>query len=123
MHHSTHYQMKASTSIPGGMYNNLFDAHPPFQIDGNFGTTAGIAEMLIQSHAGYIHLLPALPPDWTEGSVKGLKARGGYEISIDWKDGKVTRTTIMAPRDSETDILINGQIRHLTLKAGIITHL
>ena len=65
----------------------------------------------------------ALPPDWTKGSVKGLKARGGYEISIDWKDGKVTHTTIKSPKDDEVDILINGQLHHLVLKAGITTQL
>jgi alpha-L-fucosidase 2 len=106
----------------GGTYPNLFDAHPPFQIDGNFGGTAGVCEMLIQSsllnNKACIELLPALPAAWNEGKVSGLCARGGYEVSLAWKDGKVTNCAIKAKKNGAVTLLYNGQQKTIKLKAG-----
>jgi len=100
--------LKTNMSNGGGTYPNLFDAHPPFQIDGNFGGAAAVAEMLVQSDEKQIHLLPALPDAWRSGYVKGLCARGGFVLDMDWKDGKVVKVTVFS-RTGGTARLTDGK--------------
>ncbi len=109
----------------GGTYPNLFDAHPPFQIDGNFGGTAGVCEMLMQSQLSTVNcqlstieLLPALPEAWKDGAVSGLCARGGYEVAFEWKDGKVRDCSIKARENGTVTLLYNNQQKTIKLKAG-----
>lgn len=101
----------------GGTYPNLFCAHPPFQIDGNFGGTAGIAEMLIQSQDGYINLLPALPSKWKSGSFKGLCVRGGAEVDAGWKNGKITKLQLTAKNNKVFQLKVPPQVIEI-LKKG-----
>lgn len=103
----------------GGTFPNLFCSHPPFQIDGNFGGSAGIMEMLLQSHAGQIELLPALPEEWSrEGSFKGLRARGDVEVDCEWRDGKVECVRLRTSHDGEVVLSVNGNTESVKLKAG-----
>jgi alpha-L-fucosidase 2 len=95
--------------VGGGTYPNLLDAHPPFQIDGNFGATSGIIEMLMQSHDGEIVLLPALPESWKSGSIKGIKARGGFTVGLAWEDGILRTATIVPSNNRTVDVIYKGR--------------
>ena len=102
----------------GGIYPNLFAACPPFQIDANFGFTAAVCEMLLQSHDGVVRLLPALPAAWPDGSVRGLRARGGVEVSIDWSGGRLVRATVLAITSGNQTFEHCGGRKEITLPAG-----
>ena len=124
---SAHEQMKrlirpavsAGSGEKSGLYPNLFDAHPPFQIDGNFGYTAGVAEMLLQSHEGEINLLPALPDAWPEGYVKGLKARGNVTVDIYWSDHRLEKVVLNASHTGTYNVRYGRIIREFLLEGGI----
>ncbi|NBS53116.1 MAG: glycoside hydrolase family 95 protein, partial [Spartobacteria bacterium] len=100
-----------SGMIKSSFYPNLFATHPPFQIDANFGYAAGVSEMLLQSQAGEIQLLPALPKAWPQGKVTGLCARGGFTVDIEWKDGKVTNFRIASAKPREVKVRVNGEVK------------
>ncbi|HEY6641883.1 MAG TPA: glycoside hydrolase family 95 protein [Povalibacter sp.] len=103
---------------PSRTYPNMFDAHPPFQIDGNFGGAAGIAEMLLQSHRQRIHLLPALPKAWSEGTVTGLRARGGFSVELRWSEGQLERAVITSLAGQPGTLVYRGQKLDVKLKRG-----
>jgi alpha-L-fucosidase 2 len=102
----------------GGSYINLFDSHPPFQIDGNFGGAAGIVEMLVQSHQGFIDVLPALPAALPSGSLRGVCARGGFELDMSWEDGRLTRLSVLSKAGEPCKIRYQGKLQEFPTEIG-----
>ena len=103
----------------GRTIENMLSVHPPFQIDGNFGFTAAIAEMLIQSHAGYCELLPALPDNWEKGYVTGMRIRGAVTVNISWDKNKLTEASFTADQDTRIDVKYKNKTKNIDLKKGI----
>jgi alpha-L-fucosidase 2 len=101
------------------IYENLFNTHPPFQIDGNFGYAAGVCEMLVQSHTPELHLLPALPEAWASGFARGLRARGGIEVDLNWKDGAAQEVFLTSVGDRTVRVRYRDQVKPIDLKAGV----
>jgi alpha-L-fucosidase 2 len=100
---------------PTRTYPNMFDAHPPFQIDGNFGGTAGVLEMIVQSWGGEVRLLPALPAAWPEGALRGVRARGGVELDIDWSGSRLRRVALRGRPGATVNLRYGPRLRAITL--------
>jgi alpha-L-fucosidase 2 len=115
--------VKTNYARGGGTYPNLFDAHPPFQIDGNFGGAAAIAEMLVQSTENEIHLLPALPDAWESGSAKGICARGGFDVSMEWNNKTLKKLSILAKVSGKTMLYFGSEKKEIALKKGEVFNL
>ena len=110
--------MLALLLSPSRSYPNLFDAHPPFQIDGNFGGAAGILEMLVQSSEDKVLLLPALPPQWPSGEVRGIRARGGLELDLQWSEAGLTKVRVKSAIERSVVVECRGARQEVTLAAG-----
>ena len=118
LHDGNHAYMLYQNLLKNGTLDNLWDTHPPFQIDGNFGGTAGVTEMLLQSHAGFIHLLPSLPEAWSEGAVSGLEARGNFMVSLRWQGGELSEVTLLSRQGGRCTLRYKGAEMTLNTQKG-----
>lgn len=118
LHDGNHAYKLYGNLLKNGTLDNLWDTHAPFQIDGNFGGTAGVTEMLLQSHMGYLHLLPALPDAWKEGSVEGLRARGNFLVSLTWRGGKLIQATVVSQSGEPCKVHYNGKTLNFKTQRG-----
>jgi alpha-L-fucosidase 2 len=118
LHDGNHAYTLFGNLLKNGTLDNLWDTHAPFQIDGNFGGTAGITEMLMQSHMGFIHLLPALPDAWSEGSIKGICAKGGFDVDIEWNEGKLTKVVVTSKSGTRCNLRYGDSTLSFGTKKG-----